>query len=497
MLTRLAIFLGVAVVSCALALGQETHSHAAPEQLGKVSFPVSCRPSVQKDFNRGIALLHSFAYGEAEQQFRSVAELDPRCAMAHWGIAMTKFHQLWQPPIAPREFLPAHNEVQQGLRMGVPTEREKGFLRAADLIFLANADIDYPTRALRYEEAMAALAAANPEDPETQIFYALALLANASPADQSHVRQKKAAQILEPLFQSMPAHPGIAHYLIHACDNAEMASSGLPAARLYARVAPSAPHALHMPSHIFTRLGLWEDSIASNSAAREAAHRAGDLGEELHAMDYLVYAYLQLGREAEAKRIVDQMKSMPSTNIEDFKVAYAATAMPVRYAAERGMWAEAASVPIPAGAPAEVRAIAIWSQGIGLARSAQIDEARTRVDELESNAGKLAGPARDYWARQSEILRLELSAWIALAAQKNEDAVSLMRRAADDEDSLEKLPVTPGPIVPAREQLGEILLKLGRNHAAICEFQTSLKLAPGRRGGAVGLRQALKATEPN
>ena len=283
---------------------QETHNHGAPEKLGKVSFPISCVPAVQEQFNRGVALLHSFAYSPAEDAFQGVAKLDPQCAMAHWGMAMTYFHQLWEPPIESATVSIAQKEIQRAQQIGTGSERERQFISALGLIYQDAATVPYSTRALKYEHAMNGLASENRKDVEAQVFYALALLANASPADKTHAKQKQAADLLEPLDRTDPQHPGIPHYLIHAYDNAELAPRGLPAARAYSQIAPSAPHALHMPSHIFTRLGLWDDSITSNLAAREAAHRQGDTRDELHAMDYLVYAYLQRGRDKEAGQII-------------------------------------------------------------------------------------------------------------------------------------------------------------------------------------------------
>ncbi len=298
---------------------QETHSHSAPEKLGKVSFPISCTPAVQEQFDRGVALLHSFAYTAAEDAFQDVAELDPRCAMAHWGMAMAYFHQLWEP-IVPATLPIAQKEIQRAQQIGAGSERERQFIHALGLIYQDAATVPYRTRALKYEHAMSDLASENRKDVEAQVFYALALLANASPADKTHAKQKQAADLLEPLDRTYPQHPGIPHYLIHAYDNAELAPKGLPAARAYSQIAPSAPHALHMPSHIFTRLGLWDDSITSNLAARKAAHQQGDTGEELHAMDYLVYAYLQSGRDKEAAQVIQQLRNMEKLNAGDFKI---------------------------------------------------------------------------------------------------------------------------------------------------------------------------------
>jgi hypothetical protein len=403
---------------------------------------------------------------------------------------MAYFHQLWDPPIAPATTSIAQKEIQRAQQIGAGSERERQFIHALGLLYQDAATVPYRMRALNYERAMSDLASANRKDIEAQVFYALALLANASPADKTHAKQKQAADLLEPLDRTYPQHPGIPHYLIHAYDNAELASRGLPAARAYSQIAPSAPHALHMPSHIFTRLGLWEDSIASNLAARDAAHRQGDTGEELHAMDYLVYAYLQSGRDTDAAQVVQQLKNMSKLNSGDFKIAYASTTMPVRYAVERSQWADAASIVSPTGAPPQVVAMAVWARGLGLARSGRTAEARAEVDRLRQIEEQLRTSGNDYWATQLGILTREVMAWSAQADRKPDEAVALMREAADEEDAIEKLPVTPGPIVPAREQLGSLLLEQSHPGLASKEFETSLANAPGRRGALQGAAHA-------
>lgn len=470
------------------ATAQEVHDHPVPERLGDVSFPVSCKPEMQAQFNRAVALLHSFAYSAAEHEFRSVVEGDPGCAMGRWGIAMSHVHQLWEPPIPADGLSTAQREMAEAQKVGGGTDRERGFVNAAALLF-AGAGIPYSTRATNYQRAMADLAAANPKDVEVQVFYALALLGNASPSDKTHARQKQAAEILEPLFRQNPQHPGIPHYLIHAYDNAELAPQGLAAAKAYAQIAPSAPHALHMPSHIFTRLGLWEDSIASNMAARKAAHDAGDIGEELHAMDYLVYAYLQLGRNDEAAQVIDDLKGMTNLKTGDFKVAYAATAMPIRNSVERGKWAEAAGVVPAIDDPPHVVAIAIWARGIGLARTGHPDEAMQAGKSLEGIEQQLAQAGNAYWSTQVEILKHEVEAWALQAQGKTQEAARKLREAADEEDAVEKLPVTPGPIVPAREQLGDLLMQQGERELAQHEFQQALANAPGRAGALCGMAE--------
>jgi len=469
---------------------QETHSHGAPENLGKVSFPISCLPSVQQQFDRGVALLHSFAYAAAETTFRAVAEQDPRCAMAHWGMAMSYFHQLWDPPLSPTTIPKAQREIQLAKQIAAGSEREGKFINALLLLYQDADTLAYRTRALNYERAMADVAAQNRADPEAQLFYALALLANASPADKTHGNQKHAADLLEPLYRVYPEHPGIPHYLIHAYDNAELAPRGLAAARAYSKIAPSAPHALHMPSHIFTRLGLWEDSIASNLAARDAAHRQGNTAEQLHAMDYLVYACLQSGRDAEAAQVITQLTNMSQVDSANFIAAYASTAMPIRYAIERSQWGDAARIIAPSGAPPHVVAIAVWARGLGLARSGRAAETGIEIAKLQQIESQLHASGDDYWASQVKILARELMAWSAQASGKPEEAVALMRGAADWEDALEKLPVTPGPILPAREQLGYLLLEQNRPRPALKEFEAALANAPGRRGALQGAAHA-------
>lgn len=486
MFCRLPILWALAL---SLSPGQQVHVHPAPEQLGEVSFPVSCQPAVQAEFNRAVALLHSFAYKASEDAFRQVAQHDPSCAMAHWGVAMTHFHQLWQPPVAAAAYHDAQSEIEWASKLANPGQREGKFIHAAGLIF-ADPSEPYEKRALRYEQAMADLAGENNSDAEAQVFHALALLANASPSDKTHARQKKAVDILEPIFRRSPNHPGVAHYLIHACDNGELAQRGLPAARLYAKIAPSAPHALHMPSHLFTRLGLWEDSIASNLAAQQAARRAGDRGEELHAMDYLVYAYLQLGRDSEAAQVVEQLKAMAAPNLEDFKVSYAFTALPVRYVVERRAWAEAAALAAPDGAPPEVAAIVVWARALGQARGQNSTRTHPPPDQLQAMEEQLEKAGSSYWATQVRVLRGEVMAWQAHAARQEDSAATLLRKAADLEDSIEKLPVTPGPIVPAREQLGDLLREQGNYGGAAREYRLTLVNFPGRRGALRGLEDA-------
>ncbi len=475
------------------------HEHPVPEKLGSVQFPTSCSSKVQKSFERAVALLHSFAYSAAEKAFRDVAAKDPNCAAPHWGVAMTYFHQLWEPPVAPQNVARGLAEIEQAKRLS-SSDRERGFIDALSLIYTNADSLPYQERLNRYAEAMRTLAGRYRDDAECQIFYALALIATAPPSDATHAKQKEAAAILEPLFKKSPQHPGIAHYMIHACDNAEMARQGVAAARAYSQIAPSAPHALHMPSHIHTLLGMWEESIASNLAAQKAAREQGDKGEELHAMDYLVYAYLQLGRDAAAARVLDELRAMSGLGGSDFKVGYAASAMPARYAIERRQWSDAAQLVPVDGAPPHALAVTVWARSVGLARSGKPAAARQEIEKLRSAYEKLRAAGDDYWATQVHVQTNEALAWVAQAEGKADEALKLMRAAADEEDAIEKRPVTPGAIVPAREQLGDLLLESNHPQEALREFERALTITPQRRAALMGMthaREMIASADPN
>lgn len=474
------------------ATSQEMHSHPPPEKLGTVTFPTSCTPKVARDFERAVALLHSFAYTASEKAFRDVATADPACAMAHWGVAMSYFHELWSPP-GPVDLAKGEAEAEAATRLPVRTERERLFIAAIAAYYRDAHHVPAATRAKAYEAAMATAAKRYPADTEIQVFYALSLVATAAPEDKSHANQKRAGAILEPIYRDHPDHPGVAHYLIHTYDSAELAPRGLAAARAYSKIAPSAPHALHMPSHIFTRLGLWDESIASNIAARTAAHNQGDYGEELHAMDYLTYAYLQRGKRTEAEGVVHSLSTMEPQAGSDFKAGYAATAMPVRLAMEGRQWDVASNLqPQPDSAP-EVAAIVYWARAVAQARTGHPQAADQDIAKLETCRQQLMADGKTYWATQVGILTKESKAW-QLAAQSHPDqAIEGLRLAADQEDDIEKLPLTPGPIIPAREQLGDLLLATHRPKEALEAYQVALAAAPGRRGSLSGAAKAADA----
>jgi hypothetical protein len=472
----------VLALAAAVAAAQSEHDHPPPEKLGTVRFPTSCASAVAHDFERAVALLHSFAYTSATQAFQQVSARDPGCAMAHWGIAMSAWHPLWSAPPASALKL-GREQVQAARDVKASTARERELIDAVGAYFSDEDPARSAAHAHDYQQAMAKVAGHFPADTEIQVFHALALLGIAPPTDRTHADQKRAAAILEPIYRDQPDHPGAAHYLIHAYDSSELAARGLPAARAYAHIAPSAPHALHMPSHIFTRLGLWDESIASNEAARTAAHAQGDVGEELHAMDYLTYAYLQRGRDQDAERVVAELGAMGPMAGEDFKIGYAASAMPVRLAMERQRWNDASALSPVAGAAPQVAAFVYWAQAVALSRAGHPAAADAPIEALTACEARARAAGADYWATQIAVLSREARAWQAVAKGKQEVGLELLRSAADIEDASEKLPVTPGPVIPAREQLGELLLALGEPREALRELTTALREAPARRHG--------------
>jgi hypothetical protein len=475
--------------------GEHHHDHPVPEHLGAVHFATSCGPKVQARFDRADALLHSFAYSVAHRAFAEVLAADPHCAMAAWGEAMTHYHQLWEPNVdSPAEFAAGTSEIEQATQIGAASPRERQWIKAL---------ADYYTdaappklRAQRYSDAMAGVARDYPTDSEAQVFYALSLVAigTATPADHTHANQKRAAAILGPMWKKQPDHPGIAHYLIHAYDSAELAPQGLAAARAYAKIAPSAPHALHMPSHIYTRLGLWKDSVASNRAARAAARAQGDIGEELHAMDYQTYALLQLGRVDDARKVAAEAQAMASLPAAAFKIGYAANAMPVRVAIETGDWAGAARLEPRNGSSPKTAMLVWWARAIGRSRAALQSDPSADIAQLTTCWGALRAAGDAYGEAQAEALLKSAQAWDLDRRGDAAGAEARLTAAANQEDSLEKLPATPGPIKPAREQLGEMLLAHHRPAEALAAFETSLAAAPHRRAGLMGAAKAAKAT---
>jgi len=477
-------------------------SHAVSEQLGRVYFATSCKPELQPAFNRAVALMHSFAYVEAGKAFADVAAKDSTCGMAQWGIAMSNFHTIWGPPTE-AEFAAGQAAARRATALGAPTQRERELI-AAIAGYYRDASVPHAARVLAYEQAMAAVAERNPDDDEIMIFYAVAILGVAynSPPDKTHARQKQAAEILNRLLPLEPDHPGISHYLIHSFDYPGLAELALPAARAYAKIAPSAPHALHMPSHIFTRLGMWNESIESNLASVAAAqeemartHPNATSFDAMHATDYLEYAYLQIGQDAKARELVDQVSRVSSLDLPAFSAGYALAAVPARYALERRAWKEAARLTVrPESYPwakyPYAEAITWFAQCMGAARSGDLDRARAALERLTAIQRGLAGQKGFDWASQVEVQRLAAAGWIARAEKKDTEAVRLLRSAADLEDSTDKHPVTPGSVLPAREQLGDLLFELGQPAAALAEYEASLRSAPARFNSYAGAARA-------
>ena len=502
--------MNVLLLVSALALAQpathEHHDHSV--KLGSVAFQTSCSPAAHAIFLRGVAWLHSFEYDQAESTFNEAATADPSCAIAYWGAAMSLYHPLWAPPNS-AELQRGRTAVAKAEAMPAKSQRERDYVGAIATFYSNSDKLDHKTRALAYNMAMKELHDRYPDDSEAAVFYALSQTAAGTlDKDPTFAREKDAAAILNDVLKAEPDHPGVAHYLIHSFDYPPLAEFAVPAAKRYASIAPDSPHAQHMPSHIFTRLGMWEDSIASNlkseAAARELVKRKGFSGasrEELHAMDYLAYAYLQTGQDTEARRVLAQLNAMQKVDEPVFSVAYAATAIPARLVLERRQWREAANLELPNNvrmlAPLENfqwgAAHIHFARAVGAARSGNATAAKQEVAKLSEIEQGLNIPPGSYdWKAQVGIERQIAAAWLAHAEGKNDEAARLMRAAADLDDALEKHPVTPGAILPAREQLGELLLELGRPAEALDAYEASLKRAPRRLGGTYGAARAAK-----
>jgi tetratricopeptide (TPR) repeat protein len=490
------------------AVAQEAHAHHHDpgEKLGRVNFSVSCTPEARRRFNRAVAWLHSFEYEEAEKAFAEVNAADPRCGMGHWGVAMSNYHPLWAPPTA-AEFRRGAQAAERARAVGARTQRERDYIEAVGLFYKDADRLDHRARADAYGEAMGRLSRRYPADREAGVFYALTLIAKGMAAgDKTYASERQAARILNGVLAREPQHPGVTHYIIHSYDYPALAHLALPAARGYAKIAPSSAHARHMPSHIFTRLGLWQEAIQSNLGAKAAAEAfavrnrmRGVWDEQFHAMDYLAYAYLQGAQDARARGVLEELNGIPKAEPESFKVAYAASAIMARYALERRRWDEAARLSLEGGplkgfpwkefpwAEAHIH----FARAVGSARAGDAAAARREVERLADIRQALAGAQGGYdWAKQVEIAGQVASAWLAHAEGRGEEALRLMRAAAESDDATEKHPVTPGALLPAREQLGELLLELKQPRSALGEFESSLRNAPKRFNGLYGAARA-------
>jgi hypothetical protein len=466
-----------------------THPSLADGKLGNVHFSTSCAAAAQPQFDRAVALLHSFEFGPAIAAFEATLATDSACAMTQWGIALSR----WGNPFGVG--LRSAAQVQQGLAavekgraIGAKTERERAYIEAVARLYTDAARLPQPARVAAYRDAMERLAASYPDDMEAPIFHALSLTAAEDLSDKTYASRLRAVSILEPLFAKYPDHPGLAHYIIHSYDVPALAPRALEAAQRYAHIAPAAPHALHMPSHTFTRVGLWHESIEANIASATSAKQQRQASEELHATDYQMYAYLQTGQDAEARRLLDALPEIRS-RFDPAAVGgaappsaafYALAAIPARWALERGAWAEAARLQLQPSNLPYVDALTEFARAIGAARARDVNAARAAIDRLEALRVREAAMNEPYWTEQIDIQRRSATAWLAFAEGRTADALAQMRAAADAEGRSEKAAVTPGPLAPAREQLAEMLLATKDARGALREFEATLKSEPNR-----------------
>jgi hypothetical protein len=497
---RLKSLAGFLVALLALNAFAHDHSHASDEKLGSVHFATSCNEAAQKEFDRAVALLHSFQFGRAIQSFNASLQADSTCGIAYWGIALSQWSNPFSAGMKDKSQLQSGREsVERGNTLGTKTEREIAYIAAVSCLYHDFESTPQQTRLLDYRDAMARLASKYPGDDEAQIFYALSLSASEEPSDKTYASRLKAGEILEKLFAKEPQHPGLAHYIIHTYDVPPLAARALNAARRYSDIAPDAPHALHMPSHTFTRTGYWQDSIDSNVAAAAAAKRDGQTAEELHSTDYRVYSYLQTAQDAAARRVLNELPEMASRFDSKILVGgaggptagyFALAAIPARFALERQDWKQAAQLS-PRETPFPYTEAMTWfARGLGAARLGQAPAARESVAALQKIRERLASTGEKYWALQVQIQQLEVEAWSAFAENKKDEALRQMNSAAELEDATEKSAITPGPLAPARELLGEMFLALNEPAQAFEQFEATLKKEPGRFRALYGAARA-------
>ncbi|HMJ19067.1 MAG TPA: hypothetical protein VK478_11790 [Gemmatimonadaceae bacterium] len=477
-----------------LSVVAQEHAHPTAAQAGEfgtVHFATSCSPKVGPQFDRAVALLHSFEFGASIRTFNEVLAADSTCAMAQWGIALSR----WTNPMA------AGNRSVAQLRQGRQaadaarrlaagaSERERGYISAVSTLYDDFEERDQRTRIVAYERAMNDLVMRQPADTEALIFYAIALAASAPPTDKTYANQLKAGSILESLWAKQPNHPGIAHYIIHTYDNPALADKARAAAERYASIAPSAAHALHMPSHTFTRVGMWEESANTNERSMKVALSTNSIAEALHASDYAMYAYLQMGKDSEAKAILDGLPALAARfDVNAVTGAapgsagvFALAAIPARWALERSAWTEAAALEPKASAFPYTEAMTYFARALGASHTGDLVKAKGAIDSLASIQQRLSAKGEVYWAEQVAIQNLEAQAWLNLAEKQTTDALWLMREAATREDATEKSAVTPGPLAPARELLGDMLVALKRPAEARAEYRATLQKEPNRR----------------
>ena len=481
--------LSLLTVLVGISLAHPAFAQSEDDKLGKVHFETSCNAEAQKLFDRGMLYQHSFWYRASQKMFEQTLKTDPSCSIAYWGIALSL---LWNPHTKPpvKNLAEGAAVIEKARAVGFKTERERDYVDALAVMYTDYDKVDHRARVVAYAKAMEALAQKYPDDDEAQIHYALALNTSADPADKTYSNQLKGAAILERIAVRQPLHPGVAHYLIHLYDYPSIAYKGIEAARRYAKIAPDAPHALHMPSHIFTRVGYWKDSIASNVASERSAKESSDFSEELHAMDYLVYAYLQLGQDEKAKAVVDEMGTVTGFSESSIVGPYAEAASPARYALERGDWKAAEDLKVRPSPLANVQAITYFARALGAARAGDPEAAKPDVAKLGELRDKLREAKDVYWSEQVDIQARIASAWVLYSQGKKDDGLKAMSDAADAEDRTEKHPVTPGVPKPARELYGEMLLDSGNAKDAVTAFEATLKKEPNRLGAYLGAAKA-------
>jgi tetratricopeptide (TPR) repeat protein len=479
----------LAITTIGIAPATLKAQDTADHQLGTVHFETSCNEVAQRRFDRAMRYQHSFWYNVAQELFEEAAKADSSCAIAYWGAALSLLSN-------PHGQIPAPNlasglaAIQKAKAIGAKSERERDYIEALALMYVDYDKVSHTQRIRAYLGAMEKLAAKYPTDDEAQIFYAITLNTSASPNDKTYAQQLKGAAILEPIWKRQPRHPGIAHYLIHLYDYPAIAEKGLPAAKLYASIAPAAPHAQHMPSHIFTRVGYWKDSIASNAASVQAAIPAKEWTEQFHGRDYMVYAYLQLARDDDAKRIVNDMATAAAPAPAARAGFFALASSQARYAVERGDWDAASRLIVTESAFGEAMAQSHFARALGAARSGKIDQAKADVARLAELRDKLRAEKNAYWAEQVDIQRQVATAWVLNAEGRHDEALKAMSAAADAEDNTEKSPVTPGPLAPARELYGQMLLERGMAKEALAAFEATKAKEPNRFRGFLGAAQA-------
>ncbi|HEY7098791.1 MAG TPA: hypothetical protein VH437_18835 [Terriglobales bacterium] len=485
---------------CPAVFADEGHQHQLTEQeIGSVHFATSCAKSVEGNFNHGVALLHSFQYEQARSVFEDVVRQDAHCAMAMWGVAMSHYHGLWDNGDTAAGRVALRKAQSLASENAQTTVREKAYIDALAEIYREDGK-DVPTHARAFEQKMGEVQAAYPDDSEAAIFHAVTLAITAPKTDKTFSNQRKCGEILEPIFAKQPQHPGVAHYIIHCYDNPVLAERGLPAARAYAKIAPASAHANHMPSHIFTRTGLWDESIASNrksadlAASAESTSMNGEARDQrLHAMDYMEYAYLQSGRMQQAKAVIDEMNSLPPAKGLSLTGNYGLAAIPARYAIETHDWKQAGGLKAPPNLVPWAEAISWTAIGVGSARLGDVSRASDAEKTLASLRDATSKQNNQYWANQIEVQRLEVAAWISQSSNKSDDSLRLLRSAAELEESMDKHAVTPGAVTPAREMLADLLMLQKQPQEALTEYRSVLGVAPNRFNALYGAASAAQA----